>query len=64
MSNDLKFYLDVLQSDQCQCERKKKPRMALCYKCYSKLPPDLQRGLWKRLRAGFEEAYEEAVARW
>lgn len=55
------FYLNVLKSEECQCERPKKKKMALCYNCYSSLPKHLQRELWRKINMGFQEAYEEAV---
>ena len=58
---DIRFYLDVLKSDECQCGREKSPRHALCGRCYFRLPKDMQRALWRPVRGGFEEAYDEAV---
>lgn len=57
-----RFYLYELQSEECQCGRAKKPGRSFCYKCYSSLPRETQRGLYSRIGAGYEEAYEEAVA--
>lgn len=61
--NDIRFYIAVLKSEECQCGKPKKSRMALCYDCYSSLPKDTQKTLWKKIRNGFEEAYDNAL-RW
>lgn len=57
----LKFYITVLKSDGCVCGRYKRENLALCFKCYNRLPKDIQIGLWKKLGNGFEENYEQAV---
>jgi hypothetical protein len=59
--SDKKFYLDVLKSEQCQCESPKKRGQALCYSCFRDLPADLQREIYRPLGNGFEEAYEGVV---
>ena len=61
MGSDLKFYINVLKSDECQCGRCKKPRNALCNGCYNRLPAHMKRALYRRLRDGFEYAYDNAV---
>jgi hypothetical protein len=58
---DRKFYLQVLKSDACQCERPKQVRRALCFKCFYRLPGEIRRALYSRIGQGFEKAYEEAV---
>jgi hypothetical protein len=60
-TNDVKFYIDVLKSDECQCEKPKKPHMALCYHCFYRLPQFLKRDLYRPIRSGFESAYDSAV---
>lgn len=55
------FYLYELRSDMCCCEGQKKPGRSFCYDCYKKLPPDMQRALYQRIRDGYEEAYDAAV---
>lgn len=55
------FYISVLKSQECQCGRNKKPKFALCYRCYKELPNDIQRNLYRKIGEGFEEAYEECV---
>lgn len=56
---DIKFYLGVLKSNECQCGRTKHKRRAFCYSCYKTLPEDMASALYQRMRHGFEEAYEE-----
>ena len=58
-----KFYLDTFKSDECLCGRSKKPRFAFCYQCYKKLPPDMQRALYKPFGGGYEQAFE-AACKW
>lgn len=58
---DRKFYIEVLKSEECQCERWKRQKMAFCWHCYKQLPQDMQRALYRRIGDGFEEAYEDAV---
>lgn len=60
-SRDKAFYLEVLRSNQCACDQGKKPRKALCLKCYAALPPYQQMALYRGIGHGFEEAYEEAI---
>jgi hypothetical protein len=57
---DIKFYIDQFKSDECICERPKKPRFAFCFNCYSRLPNDMKRALYRSFGNGFEEAYDEA----
>ena len=61
MNPEIKFYVDVLRSDECQCGRGKHPKKALCWTCYKALPRDKQQALYNPLGNGFEEAYEDAV---
>jgi len=58
---DRAFYLEMLKSEQCLCERGKKPGKAFCYGCYKRLPYRMQEDLYKRVGQGFEEAYEAAT---
>jgi len=60
---DWKFYVEELQSDECACGRAKKPGFSFCYTCYRTLPFDLQRALYKRVREGYEAAYDAAYGR-
>lgn len=59
---DRKFYLDMLRSDECLCERSKQPGRTFCYRCYKALPHDMQKDLYQRMGAGYEEAVEAACA--
>jgi len=58
---DIKFYIEQLKGDECQCGRAKKNYMSFCYYCWKKLPFNMQRELYKKIRSGYEEAYDEAV---
>ena len=59
-SEDRKFYIESLASDQCLCERPKKSGFSFCYRCYRTLPVDMQRALYRRMGDGYEEAVNEA----
>lgn len=58
--NDTKFYLEELKSDECRCGAWKRERNTFCYVCYKSLPGDIQKGLYKPIGDGYEEAREEA----
>jgi len=60
MNNDIKFYLESFKSDECLCERPKKPRFSFCYRCYKALPLDQQRALYQAFGGGYEQAFDEA----
>jgi hypothetical protein len=57
---DAQFLLKELKSDECACGNYKKEGNSFCYKCYSNLPNDMQKALYRRFGNGYEEAYEEA----
>lgn len=59
---DLKFYINVLESEECQCGKWKRVKMAFCYSCFKSLPGAMQRDLYRRLGDGFAENYEESAA--
>jgi len=59
--SDAKFLLEELASEECQCGKYKKKGNSFCYNCYSSLPNDIQKRLYKRFRNGYEEAYEDAI---
>lgn len=63
MNDDMRFYLKELRSTTCACEREKAPYRSFCARCFRALPGDLQRGLYRRMGDGYEEAYEAAF-RW
>ena len=55
-------YIQILKDEKCSvCDRDKKIGFAFCYKCYSSLPNDIQRELYRKMGEGFEEAVDEAV---
>lgn len=58
--SELKFYLEMLASEECLCGRPKKPRNTFCYLCYKALPADMQKDLYLRLGEGYEQAVDEA----
>lgn len=58
---DRKFYVGVLRSDSCRCERGKKVGQAVCMTCWKRLPKYMQAALYDRIGCGFEEAYDDAV---
>ena len=55
------FYVRVLASEECFCDREKKHGYAFCYGCYKQLPAEMQNALYRLVGKGFEEAYEAAV---
>ncbi len=57
---DAQFLLKELRSNECACGKPKKSGNSFCYGCYSSLPEDLQKKLYRRFGDGYEEAYEEA----
>lgn len=58
---DIRFYVKELRSDECQCGGGKTRGKSLCYRCYSRLPVEMKKALYRRLGSGYEEAYEAAV---
>lgn len=60
-AKDRLWYLEQIKGDECLCGRTKKPRQAVCFTCWRRLPRDLQRRLYSRLGEGFEEAFDEAA---
>lgn len=60
-TSDVKWYLKELRSNECLCGYYKKPGKSFCYRCYSRLPQDMQRSLYQRIGNGYEEALDEAV---
>lgn len=59
-SQDLKFYLNALKSEECLCGRAKKPNNSFCFRCYKALPADMQKALYRRMGDGYEEAVDDA----
>jgi len=50
----------AFKSLRCICNGAKKPGTGFCRGCYFSLPVQMQRALWRRFGAGFEEAYTDA----
>lgn len=51
-----------LRSVRCpMCGNGKKPAQTMCYGCYKKLPRDLQQALYRRVGAGYEQAFADAM---
>jgi hypothetical protein len=49
-----------LASNQCVCGEAKRPKQSFCGACYYSLPRELRNRLYKTLRDGYPEAYDEA----
>jgi hypothetical protein len=50
-----------LYSEHCPaCGGKKKSGNSFCYPCYRRLPPKMQRDLYKQFDDGYAEAHEAA----
>jgi len=52
--------LDALLSTKCHCGAAKKSRMSHCRRCYFSLPLKMRHALYKKIRTGYEEAYEQS----
>lgn len=53
--------LDMLQSRICVCGAAKDVMRSHCTICYRSMPPELQKGLYKRFRKGYEQAFMDSV---
>ena len=51
----------ALVSKQCHCGSPKASGKSHCRTCYFRLPPQLQKSLYRRLGEGYEEAYNESL---
>lgn len=49
--------LDMLQSKRCVCLNPKQGGRSSCSGCYYALPPEMQKALYRRFRAGYEQAF-------
>ena len=47
---------------RCRCGAVKIPRQTFCRRCYRLLPRSLAKALYKRMGAGYEDAYAAACA--
>jgi hypothetical protein len=45
------------------CHKPKVRGQSFCKDCYFNLPKELRKKLWQRFGNGYEEAHEEAIAR-
>lgn len=45
----------------CRCGQHKTARNTFCGQCYRALPPCKRRALYKKMGAGYEEAYHDAI---
>lgn len=60
-NDDMQFYLTELQSEECMCGKGKQKGKSFCYHCYSSLPREMQRDLYRHIADGYGEAYDKAV---
>lgn len=58
---DFFFYFGELESEECFCGRAKKSGKSFCYRCFTELPYEMRRALYKRIGDGYEAAYDAAV---
>ena len=59
---DVRDLLRELAGTTCRCGATKRARNTFCAACYVALPPPMRRALYRPIGAGYEEAYEAAVA--
>jgi hypothetical protein len=50
----------ALKSGRCHCGAAKQTGMAVCFKCWFKLPKNVRRALYRPMGKGFSAAYEVA----
>jgi len=53
---DIKFYIDELKSDKCQCGAPK-----LSMQSFKSLPAQMRRDLYLVVGGGYQEAYDAAL---
>ena len=58
---DFFFYVGELESEECFCGMPKVSGKSFCYRCFTALPHDMRRELYKRVGDGYEAAYDAAV---
>jgi hypothetical protein len=51
---------DELEGRRCRCLRKKVAGQTFCKTCYYSLPEPMRQALYKKIMAGYEEAYQAA----
>ena len=62
MSTEKFSYLDELKSSKDHFGHPKSVYNTLCRPCYKRLPRDLQNDLYLKMRLGYEEARNAAIA--
>ncbi|MHC1726527.1 MAG: regulatory protein GemA [Syntrophobacteraceae bacterium] len=60
-TNDQAFYVRELKGEGCQCGASKKSGYSFCWSCFSKLPEEMRKALYRKLGKGYEQAYDAAV---
>ena len=61
-NSEVQFYLKELKSEECACGEPKKKGKSFCYRCYSSLPGEMQKDLYKSIWEGYPAAYDKALA--
>jgi len=56
----MKEAIAILMSTECDCGKSKPAKQVFCAACYRLLPKALQKRLYLKIGAGFEEAVSEA----
>jgi hypothetical protein len=51
---------EELRGQRCRCRQHKVAGQTFCARCYYMLPKEMQLALYKKLFAGYEEAYQAA----
>ncbi len=51
-----------LRGTICRCGKPKQPKQTFCRACYYALSPDIRTALYRRIGAGYEEAYYTATS--
>jgi hypothetical protein len=52
--------IKAMRAPKCVCGREKRFGICFCSGCWNALPGGLQRGLYRLIGVGFEQAYENA----
>jgi hypothetical protein len=60
MNWELALAYQVLTSTVCQCRRTKSVHLAVCERCWKRLPVAERNALYRRVGEGFGAAYETA----
>jgi len=54
-------FVQELLGTECRCGRQKRAKQTFCLRCYRQLSADQRHALYRRIGAGYEEAYLEAL---